>query len=48
MSIYTLAELDALTAEEYSNFLVDGILVDAEVPFYWEQLATYTDYAEVA
>ena len=48
MSIYTLAELNDLTAEEYSNFLVDGILVDDDLPFYGEQLATYADYAEVA
>jgi hypothetical protein len=48
MTIYTQTELNALTDEEYANFLVEGILVDPEVPFYWEQLSTYTDYAEVA
>jgi hypothetical protein len=47
MAIYTQAELNDLTAEEYANFLVEGILVDPEVPFYWEQLATYTPYAEL-
>jgi hypothetical protein len=47
MTIYTQAELDTLTAEDYTNFLIEGILADPEVPFYWEQLATYTAYAEV-
>ena len=47
MAIYTQAELNDLSDEEYSNFLIEGILVDPEEPFYWEQLATYTPYAEV-
>jgi hypothetical protein len=47
MTIYTQAELNGLSDEEYSNFLVEGILVDPEVPFYCEELSTYTDYAEV-
>lgn len=48
MTIYTQAELDGLTDEEYAQFLIDGLLVDDDEPFYWEKLATYTDYAEVA
>lgn len=47
MTIYTQAELDELTDEEYAQFLIDGLLVDDDEPFYWEQLATYTPYAEV-
>jgi hypothetical protein len=47
MTIYTQAELNALSDEEYAQFLVDGLLVDEDVPFYWEELSTYTDYAEV-
>ena len=48
MTIYTQAELDDLGPEEYAQFLIDGLLVAEEEPFYWEKLATYTDYAEVA
>jgi hypothetical protein len=48
MTIHTQTELNALSDEEYANFLVDGILADPEEPFYWEHLATYTPYAELA
>jgi hypothetical protein len=36
MAIYTQAELEQLTPEEYSEFLVDGILVDDDCPMWWE------------
>jgi hypothetical protein len=39
MTIYTQAELENLSDEEYSNFLVEGFLVDDEVPFLWEDLS---------
>lgn len=39
MAIYTQAELESLTPEEYSEFLIDGILVDDDTPLFWEDLS---------
>ena len=39
MTIVTQSELDLLSAEEYSEFLIDGILVDDDTPLFWEDLS---------